>query len=446
MFGGTVLKGVTVSPKPAFILTLLLASLCLLPPLALAAGTVRIGVIYPLSGEHAPIGKRLVAGARLAAEIINKIEPKLDLPMAKTLGVPSLKGARLELVVADSGDNGFLASREAVRLIDHEGVVGILGCYYSEQTMAVADICQRRGVPMITSCATLPELTQEDRGWLWRITPHDGMFIEEMYDFLNGIVEGKAPGVPAQNRIDLQMLASACRDDAWGDSNSRVIRLLASRRGFSLGASLIYTPDMPDQLTVARRMKPSKPDGVLIAAHEADALNILKAMEMVHLHPKIIWGQNAGFLSEGMRALGPKAVGICTRMVFSVELAKRSELPQLVNEMFKKRNGTDLNACSARAFTGVQTWWSVLQKAGSTRSTDVRKALSELRVPAKELIVPWLGIQFGELVGEPGQNSLGRGLIGQYQMKDGKLILEVVYPFDLATAKLIYPIPHTGKR
>jgi branched-chain amino acid transport system substrate-binding protein len=34
---------------------------------------------------------------------------------------------------------------------------------------------------------------------------------------------------------------------------------------------------------------------------------------------------------------------------------------------------------------------------------------------------------------------LGMGLIGQYQMKNGKLGLEIVYPFDLATADMIFP-------
>jgi branched-chain amino acid transport system substrate-binding protein len=32
-------------------------------------------------------------------------------------------------------------------------------------------------------------------------------------------------------------------------------------------------------------------------------------------------------------------------------------------------------------------------------------------------------------------------LIGQYQWKEGKAELEIVYPFDLATANMIYPFP-----
>lgn len=408
---------------------------------AFANRVIKIGVLYPLSGAHAQSGKNLLDGARLAAEIINKIEPDLDMPMARQKGIGSMEGAKLELAVADSGSSRFEAIRAAVRLIEQEHVAGIMGCYVCTLTDAVAELCERRGVPMISSCSTEHDLTNEQRRWFWRITPHDGEFIEEMYDFLNGVIEGKAPGVPKQNRVDMQMLASACRDDAWGEANSRTIRLLAGRRGFSVGASLIYTPDMPDQLTIARRMKPIKPACVLVAAHEVDAINVLQAMEMVHLRPKIVWGQNAGFLSDGLRAMGQKAEGICTRTVFSVALAKRLPLSKRINEIFKKRTGRDMDGSSARAFTGIQTWWALLQKAGSDRPEDIRKAAGNLHIPGKELIVPWGGIKFGELINEPGQNSLGRGLIGQYQMKNGSLSLEVIYPFHLATSEMIFPMP-----
>jgi branched-chain amino acid transport system substrate-binding protein len=41
-----------------------------------------------------------------------------------------------------------------------------------------------------------------------------------------------------------------------------------------------------------------------------------------------------------------------------------------------------------------------------------------------------------------GQNVLGSGLIGQYQKgADGKIGLQIVYPFDVASADMIYPFP-----
>ncbi len=55
-------------------------------------------------------------------------------------------------------------------------------------------------------------------------------------------------------------------------------------------------------------------------------------------------------------------------------------------------------------------------------------------------MVPWAGIRFETTGGETGQNVLGSGLIGQYQKSaDGELVLEIVYPFDVASADMIFP-------
>ena len=65
-----------------------------------------------------------------------------------------------------------------------------------------------------------------------------------------------------------------------------------------------------------------------------------------------------------------------------------------------------------------------------------------LNIDGNELVVPWAGIQFSSEGDEIGQNVLGSGLIGQYQKgADGKINLEIVYPFDVASADMIYPFP-----
>jgi branched-chain amino acid transport system substrate-binding protein len=56
--------------------------------------------------------------------------------------------------------------------------------------------------------------------------------------------------------------------------------------------------------------------------------------------------------------------------------------------------------------------------------------------------VPWAGIKFATSGDDIGQNILGSGLIAQYQKgKDGKMDMEIIYPFNLATANMLYPFP-----
>jgi branched-chain amino acid transport system substrate-binding protein len=109
-----------------------------------------------------------------------------------------------------------------------------------------------------------------------------------------------------------------------------------------------------------------------------------------------------------------------------------------VNALYKKKYGDDLTGATARSVVCVQAWAYVLNKAGSTDPKAIQKACNEINIPASDLVMPWAGVKFDA----KGQNVLGRGLIGQYQKTaDGKISLEIVYPFDLATANFIYPFP-----
>lgn len=168
----------------------------------------------------------------------------------------------------------------------------------------------------------------------------------------------------------------------------------------------------------------------------------MKTLKAEKAHPKMIWGQDAGFEAPEFRStLGDDVVGILTRTVFAPQIGQIKDVSGQVNFLYKKNMGRDLSGASARAFTGVQTWVEVLEKAGSTAPAAIQKAANTITIPGEQLIVPWKGIRFAASGGDQGQNELGSGMIGQYQKnKEGEIVLEIVYPFDVATAKLIYPL------
>ena len=168
---------------------------------------------------------------------------------------------------------------------------------------------------------------------------------------------------------------------------------------------------------------------------------MIKTLKSQKVKAKILWGQDAGFEApEFHQTLGDDVVGILTRTVFAPKVADVKKVAGQVNALYKQRIGHDLSGASARSFTGVQTWVEVLQKAGSTKPEDIQKAANSILIPGDQLIVPWKGIKFATSGADMGQNELGSGIIGQYQKdKSGAIVLEMVYPFDLATADMIYP-------
>jgi branched-chain amino acid transport system substrate-binding protein len=178
---------------------------------------------------------------------------------------------------------------------------------------------------------------------------------------------------------------------------------------------------------------------MLFASYLSDSILMIRTLKGMKASPRLFWGQDAGFeMADFPKTLGPDTNGILTRTVFIAKLAKVKKIVGQVNELYKKKYGDDLTGATGRSVVGVQTWAYVLNRAGSTDPKAIQKACNEINIPGYELVMPWEGVKFDAT----GQNVLGRGLIGQYQLtRDGKIDLEIVYPFDLATANMTYPFP-----
>jgi len=430
--------------KKFFLLTL---AVCLMAcwgitgsPVIAQAKTVKIGVIYPLTGGAAAAGRELKAGAELAAKIANNVMPELNMDMAKNAGIKSMGGAKIKLIFKDHQANPTLGADLAKKLILDDKVDGMLGCYHSSVTKTVSAVCEQYGVPMINGTSTSPALTKRGFKWFWRTTPHDKWFTKDLFELLKGLTQGKVKGVKAVPEKEISNLASACEKTEWGSHVSSIIKSLAKEYGFNLRKSLLYTAKSPDLSSEVRSLKAARPDVMLFASYTSDAILLVKTLKAQKAQPKIIWGQDAGFEKPEFRStLRGSIVGILTRTVFLPKVAQIKEVAGQVNDLYKAKTGNDLGGASARAFTGVQTWVHVLEKAGSTKPADIQKAANAIRIPGDQLVVPWAGIQFTPSGDELGQNVLGSGLIGQYQMVDGKLVLEIIYPFDVATAGMIFP-------
>jgi branched-chain amino acid transport system substrate-binding protein len=415
----------------------------LVPSAALAAKEIKIGVIYPLTGGAAAAGRELRAGAELAAKIANNTMADINMTMAKNSGIKNMGGAKIKLIFKDHEGNPTLGADLAKKLILDDKVDGILGCYFSSVTKTVSAVCEQYGVPMINGASTSPPLTKRGFKWFWRTTPHDKWFTKDLFELLVGLTKGKVQGVKAIPKEDIVNLASACEKTEWGSHVSGLIESLAKEYGFKVKKSLLYAKESPDLSSEVRSLKAARPDAMLFASYTSDAILMVKTLKAQKVSPKLIWGQDAGFEKPEFRStLGDSIVGILTRTVFLPKVVEIKKVAGQVNKLYKAKTGNDLGGASARAFTGLQAWVHVLEKAGSAKPADIQKAANTIHIPGKELVVPWAGIKFSTTGEELGQNVLGSGLIGQYQKgKDGNVGLEIIYPFDVSSADMIFPFP-----
>ncbi len=400
---------------------------------------IKIGVLYPLSGAAATIGRDLQRAAELTAEIINNKTPGVDIPMAQWGGIPNLGGAKIKLIFVDHRGEPDRGADLAKRLILDDKVVGLMGAYHSSVTKTVSAVAERYGIPMINDSSTSPELTKRGLKWFWRTTPHDDYFNKDLFELLKGLTEGKVKGVKAVPKSQIKNLAYACENTEWGSNVAKSLEAYAKEYGFNIVKGILYTANSPDLTSEAKTLTTAKPDAMLFASYLSDSLLMIRTLKSMKASPRFFWGQDAGFeMADFTKTLGTDTNGVLTRTVFIAKIANVKKVAGQVNALYKKKYGDDLTGATARSIVGVQAWAYVLNKAGSIDRKAIQKACNEINIPANELVMPWAGVKFDAT----GQNILGRGLIGQYQKtKEGKIDLEIIYPFDLATANMIYPFP-----
>ena len=79
---------------------------------------IKIGVLYPLSGAAATIGRDLQRAAEMTADLVNNKNPQVDMLMATWGGIPNLGGAKIKLIFADHRGEPDRGADLAKRLVD----------------------------------------------------------------------------------------------------------------------------------------------------------------------------------------------------------------------------------------------------------------------------------------------------------------------------------------
>jgi len=165
-----------------------------------------------------------------------------------------------------------------------------------------------------------------------------------------------------------------------------------------------------------------------------------KTSKELDYNPPMVMAQNSGHTEPSfVEAVGKDADGICSRDEFSMDLVKHKPMIAELNKIHMEKFGREFSGPAARAFVGFLALCDAINRAGSTQPEAIRKAVMETNIPGDKLITPWRGIKFDE----KGQNALVDAIVIQYQ-DGGKRY--TIYPFNLATREIIYPIPKWSER
>jgi branched-chain amino acid transport system substrate-binding protein len=414
-------------------LSLVAMLMALAVPSAASAQTkeVVIGVLYAMTGPTAQIGIDAVNAIKVVQDIVNTQHSPINVPLGKGGGLPNLGGAKIRIVVVDHQGKPDLGLSEAERLITQEKVNALFGAYFSSVTNTASQVAERMGIPLMNADSSSPALTERGFKWFFRTTPHDGDFSLVMFDFMRDFEK--------EHNIKFKNVAILNEDTQFGSDSAKVQEELAKRYGYEVVARIPFRTGTTSLDAEVGRLKAANADVLLPSLYTSDAILLTRTMRNLDYNSKLIIAQDAGYTDPKFIAeMGKDAVDAITRAPFSLDLAAKKPLIPVINDMFKKLGGRDLSDVSARAFTGFITLVDAINRAGSTDPAAIQKALQTTNIPPDQLIMPWTGVKFDQ----KGQNSGARAIL--QQMQEGAYV--TVYPFELATKDVIYPIPTWSQR
>ncbi len=385
--------------------------------------TVKIGAIYPLSGNAASAGVHGKAAIETAVEIINNAHPELgNLPLAKNAGLAGLGGAKVEVVFADNQGSPAVGQNQALRLITEEKVVALNGSYQSGITLTASAIAEKYGIPFLSGESVAASLTERGFKWFFRTTPVASDFAKIYLEFLKDM---KAGGAKTDN------IALVHENTEYGTSVASVISGVFKENGLNIALDIAYNANTTDVQSQVLQLKDKKPDVVIMISYTSDAILYVKTMQALDYKPPLMMADNAGFSDPSLvKTVGKLAQGVFNRSSFSV--GPPGSPTFLINEMYKKRSGDDLDDTAARQMQGFFVLCDAIDRAGSTEPAKIQAALRATDLKPDQLIMGYKGVKFDD----KGTNILASALV--IQLQDGEHYVPV-WPKDKAVTAPALP-------
>ena len=245
---------------------------------------LRIAVLLPRSGYLAQAGQSCHRGALIAPKVLAD------------------HGYRVELAHIDIESNPDLSRTQAERAIN-DGAHCIVGAFDSGCTLAIAQVCEQRQIPLVVNIAAAPPITDQGYKFLVRNFPTGGMLVTNGLALIKDLLDA--------TRFAPRTAVFVHANDTFGLAQRQAMDALFPRAGlpFSLADSIAYDPRAQDLSAEVRRIRALNPDLVLTVTRASDAIKLVRDMVRQRFEPKAIISPGSPGLydEEFYQALGPLA-------------------------------------------------------------------------------------------------------------------------------------------
>jgi len=371
----------------------------------------RIGLLLPLSGDWAWVGKPCLHAVRMALELARERR--------------TLEGHEIELIEGDSpGPDDAAPVTE--RLID-AGARVIIGTMFSSHAFPATEVAARRGVVYWESVAAADALTRRGHPYLFRLDTTARAYGRAVADFVAGRLapawDMRAPDV----RIAVaSMEESFCA--SMGDA------MVAAAR--ELGLALVGRETFPwaaDVPALIERLRALRPDVVFMTAF-GPAVGEFGRAARASLPLKALIGNGAWALHHRVREIGDALEGVYsvdTPHVSSMGIQGLNANARAQLEWWKERCGEPHSTKTAvdrdLVFIAATVLFQhVLPNARSSAAEDIRAAALAVDIPLGGTI-----LAYGTKLLPHGDNERAFAALMQWQGGERR----TVHPDLVATAE-----------
>ncbi len=377
---------------------------------------VKVAVIAPLSGPWARQGKLMQMGAEMAVDEIND-----------SGGIKALGGAKLKLILADAGDSAEKAKNAAQRILAQEpDLIGGTGAWLSSFTLAVTEITERAGVPMLTLSYS-DAITERGFHYVFQTSPTGGTQAKVALPTLLQLAEkatGKKPktvGIIMDNTAAPVSFAKPMREGGL------------QALGLELVVDEVFTPPLADATALVQKVRRAKPElMLLLPTNVPDDKLILEKFNEFKLGqgrvPLVANGAHIGS-PELLKNVGPELLEGLMFIVANWGVKGQ----EAIIDRFKKRTGEPwITQDSMTAYGDMWILKEALEQAGVADSRKVAEAMRKLDLKDGPAALAFPG---GVRFEANGRRAGAHLVIVQWQK--GQAV--TVYPSELALAPPIWP-------
>jgi len=317
---------------------------------ACAAGTIKIGLLAPLTGFAAADGLSVLNSVKLAVEEVNKEGGVL--------------GEKVELVVYDDRADAKEAVGLSRKLIQQDRIVGLVAGSYSTPTRAVAPIFQDEEIPLISAYAVHPDITKAGN-----------------YCFRNGflgMVEGKCAAHVSIEMLKADKIALLTSDNDFGRTLAQGFMEYVKTRAKK--ANIVYAQTYPfsekDFKPYLSKIKKISPDLIFASGYYFQTGPIVNQAREMGLTMNIV-GEEGADSPKFIEIAGEAAEGF----VIVTNLNRDDPRPnvQAFLAEYQTRYGIQPDMVGASAYDGFMLIVDGIKRSGSLSGPKIRNAISNTK-------------------------------------------------------------------